>query len=404
MLNNIILNENQEYIVKAAVDWYKNQSSELFQFDGEAGTGKSVVLYNIKHRLGLSDDEVLPIAYTGQAAMVMRTKGFSNAVTCHSGLYYANYSEIKDDNGNVIMDEQFGVPKMKWQFYPRDLRGDGIKLIIVDEAPMVPDYIKYVIDKSGIKTIATGDMGQLPPVKAKSAYLQDGYIYHLTELMRQSKESPLIYIAHRARNGGSIDIGSYNGIVDVIYDDELTDDMLKKANIVICGKNKTRDYFNVKIREQIYGINSDAPIYNDRMICRKNNRFIENDGIFLSNGLVGSVVKPPSIDTYSKNNTYMIDFLPDLGKIPFKDIECDYIYLKSPTDKKLLLKGSPYSKGEKFEFAYASTCHLAQGSEYDSGVYIEEFLNNSIQAKLNYTAITRFKKKLIYVKRRKRFF
>ena len=61
------------------------------------------------------------------------------------------------------------------------------------------------------------------------------------------------------------------------------------------------------------------------------------------------------------------------------------------------IKNSKYHKGEKFEFAYAITTHLSQGAQYPSGIYIQEYLGDDIQNKLNYVGATRFSDYLIYV-------
>ena len=88
----------------------------------------------------------------------------------------------------------------------------------------------------------------------------------------------------------------------------------------------------------------------------------------------------------------------------FKDVDCDYEYFKAPFEKKNAIRNSPYSKGNKFELAYAITTHLSQGSQYGSGVFIEEFLNRSIMKNLIYTGITRFFKKLIFVKQSRKYY
>lgn len=61
-----------------------------------------------------------------------------------------------------------------------------------------------------------------------------------------------------------------------------------------------------------------------------------------------------------------------------------------------------FSKGNKFEYGYAITTHMAQGAEFDHGIYIEEYLNKNINRNLNYVGITRFRFHCIYVKRRPR--
>ena len=82
----MILNKGQEEAATKAVYWFKYSSEQYFSIAGYAGTGKSVVIAEIIRRLGLRTEEILPIAYTGQACTIMRTKGFANACTCHAGL------------------------------------------------------------------------------------------------------------------------------------------------------------------------------------------------------------------------------------------------------------------------------------------------------------------------------
>ena len=44
---NFTLNPGQEFVVRAAVDWFLNSDEQLFQYDGPPGSGKSVVLNEI---------------------------------------------------------------------------------------------------------------------------------------------------------------------------------------------------------------------------------------------------------------------------------------------------------------------------------------------------------------------
>ena len=150
----IILNEGQQKVSDAAVDWYWNSSDTLFQFDGKAGTGKSVVLNDIVSRLMLKPENVLPMAYTGQAAIVMRTKGMMGACTCHSGLFEPVEEPLIDKvTGKVVMDEQFNVPITTMRFIPKSFFNTKIKLMIIDEAWTVPKSFRKVIENTGIKTI-----------------------------------------------------------------------------------------------------------------------------------------------------------------------------------------------------------------------------------------------------------
>ena len=394
----LILNERQQKFVDLAVDWFYNSPSKLLQLAGYAGTGKSVVISEILRRLNLPINDVLPMAYTGQACTIMRKNGLSNACTCHSGLFFVS-KEIDTVNGHPNIDSTFNIPLLKWKFLPKDFSTSSIKLIILDEAWMIPKKFKKYIDNTGIKVIPAGHPGQLPPVADDPGYLVDGDIFFLTDLMRQSKDSAIIYLANRARNGLPLEPGLYNNEALVIYDDELDNEMISRSDIVLCGTNKTRDELNSTIRNKILGICTDYPMIGERIICRKNNWDRNVSDIPLVNGLIGTVVKQPNVSDFN-GEIFSIDFLPDISQIPFIDLKVNYKYINSNhTNKELLLK-NPYICGEIFEYAYSSTVHLSQGSEYSSGVIIEEFMNRNIQNALNYTAISRFKNKLVYVKRR----
>ena len=52
----------------------------------------------------------------------------------------------------------------------------------------------------------------------------------------------------------------------------------------------------------------------------------------------------------------------------------------------------------RFEFAYAVTCHKAQGSEYDFVVVLDESGYFEDGKQWLYTAVTRAKKRLIVVR------
>ncbi len=402
----IVLNKGQQIACDAAIDWFYNSSSTLFQISAEAGCGKSVLVGEIVKRLGLEQEEILPMAYTGQATMVMRTHGLPNACTCHSGLFIPYQEPLLNEYGRPVIDRRFNTPVMKWKFVPRSFVGSNIKLIILDEAWMIPKKFKRHIDNTGIKVIATGDPGQLPPIASEPGYLVDGTIYYLDELMRQDSNSGLVYLARRVRRGFPLEYGMYGNVL-VIGKDELTNDMISNADLVLCGTNKTRNEINNRVRRDILGYYTKFPKVGERIICRQNNWAKEQEsGIPLVNGMAGVVLSPPSaasVDNASK--TFKLDFAPDVAQYyPFWNLEVNYQFLSSDdTNEKEKIKMSRFTRGELFEYAYASTVHLAQGSEYSKGIYIEEYLGRRDQAALNYTAITRFKNQLIIVKNTPRF-
>ena len=395
----IKLNKGQQRIVDDAVKWFKYSSEQVFQIDGEAGTGKSVTINAIISALKLRSNEILPMAFTGQAAIVMRTKGVKNATTLHSGLFDPIEVVVRDENGNPVIDKQLNTPITKWEFIPKDFKNSEIKLFIVDEAWTAPFSFKKIIESHGIKILVAGDSGQLPPVNDRPAYLVDGKIHHLTEFMRQAESSPLLYLSHRARMGKEIEYGMYGNSVLVISQDELDHNILSRGNIVLCAKNYTRDNINREIRHNILHINSDYPLYGERIICKKNNWNKTIDSISLANGLAGTVVSSPDISSFNnKTKTFELDFLPDLLDRPFYELDVNFYYLNGNKTARDQIRNSPFTKGELFEYAYASTVYSAQGSEYDYGIYLEEYMNPRTYFCQNYTAITRFRKGMIYVK------
>lgn len=340
------------------------------------------------------------MTYIGQAANVLRTRGIWSAKTAHSWLYELKEIPILDNKGNPVIDEVFNRPKMRYKFIPRDL--SYVEYVVIDESFTYPLRMKQDVLNVGKPIIATGDVNQLPPVMDKPAFLVDGKIKYLTEIMRQETDSDIPYIADRILKGKSISTGMYRGVL-VIEENDLTDEMIRNSNIVLCGTNRTRDIYNEYIRRNILGFHTRLPLLGEKVICRKNNWNMELDGISLTNGLIGQVAKAPDVESFDGRQFY-IDFKPDLMNISFRNLGCDYDYFISDSNKRNEIKKSPFSVGEKFEFAYTITTHLSQGAQYPSGIYIHEYLHKDIQKNLDYTGITRFKKFLIYVLPSKKYF
>lgn len=394
----MIYTDEQLNLINEAKQWWRRPSDQLFQYTGYAGTGKSVVLFAILEALGVPPIKVAPMSYVGQAAIVMRLKGLLNAKTIHSWLYEAvEVPCVKD--GKPVMDYYFNKPKTEIVFMPKML--DNIDLIFNDEAGTTPEYMAKEILSRGIKVIAAGDLGQLPPIEGKPGFLVNGDIKQLTTPMRQNENSPIYYLATRARKGLPIYKGYYGPNCIVIDEDELTDDMLAWAEVTICGKNSTRDAINKKIRHDILGIKSDFPVKGEQVMCRKNNWEVESDGINLANGLLGTVVNSPGVDGFD-GKTLTIDFKPKNINTVFQGIDIDFEYLLANAFQRNILKNNRYSVGEKFEYANAITCHSSQGGQFRRGIYLEEYLSAEIQNNLNYTGITRFSDSIIYVKKKRK--
>lgn len=401
---NIVLNEQQETIKNQAVHWFLHESSQLFEISGLAGTGKSVLIAEILNSLGLKECEVAAMSYTGQAAIVMRTKGFPNAKSIHSTLY--EMIEVPDEDA-YNTSAKFGVLPMHTEFRLKKILDNQYRLFFIDEAYMVPDSMVHDIMSFGIKVIVAGDSHQLPPVGGDPAFLTGPGVHYLTQLMRQAESDPIVYLSQRAIHGEPIHNGMYGNNVMVINDSDFRPEMVGFADCILCGTNRTREAMNHYVRD-LAGFEGTLPYRGERIICRKNNWEKTLDGISLANGLSGTVLNNPDPSSFDNTRmTFDVDFLPDLCNRIFYKVPVNYDYFSSTIERKNELKSSylaKYMHGELFDFAYCLTTHLAQGAEYNNVIYIEEFLRQQMQNQLNYTGITRAKGSLIYIKKTNKYF
>lgn len=404
----MIFTSEQENIIQEAINWFFGSSKQIFEISGGAGTGKSVVINEIIHRLRLEPWQYISGAYTGTAAIIMRLKGLTNARTLHSIFYRLVEKKMYDkETGLEIIDPKFNTPKKQYEFVPIPIGyiPDQIKLIVIDEGYMVPAYMKYHILKHNIKVLVCGDAQQLPPVEGEPAFLTGEGIHWLTQIMRQNQNNPIVYLANRAIQGLPIHCGLYGNSTIVIESNDFTNDMALNAGNIICCTNKSRDSFNKTIRQLLHR-NDSIPEFGDRVICRKNNWNISINNIALANGLQGYIYSPigPASMHQKDKHLFSMNFLPDLLNVSFDNLIVNYPYIVSDYAERAKIKNNKYTKGELFEFAYAITTHLSQGSEYKCGIFYEEYLNGNDQNSLVYTGITRFRDYMIYVKPSRRFY
>ena len=385
----IQLTDEQEKVISDAVHWYNYSTEQTFELSGSAGTGKSLVLQCIVSRLGLYKDQVAPCAYTGAAAIVMRRNNFMNARTIHSLLY--SYKEEKDKKTKKVIKRVFEFTGVSPE----------VKLIIVDEAGMCDRYIRLDLEKTGVKIIVAGDINQLPPISGETAYFQNpDKIHYLTKIMRQNESSAIVMLSRKLLNHERLYPGNY-GEVLVIQKSEFNNNLekcIKAYGIVLCGLNRTRDSINSTVRETILRYNNPLPNIGERLINRKNlwDKEVDN-GIALVNGTVGRCLTTVDVSKYD-GYAFTIDFKPDFTEDSFTDLEVDYRYFLADyvTRKNINNIFDPTDGRAKMEYAYACTTHVAQGSQFNSGIYLQEFFPHNSN-NLHYTGLTRFREKALYV-------
>lgn len=378
----------QETIINDAINMINSSNSDLFEISGIAGSGKTTVVEEIKKRSGLKN--VIGCALTGQAVSVLQSKNIK-AKTIHSLIY----DLFKEQNG---INEYLDVPNYSLAFKKKSYL-NNIDLLIIDEAYMINETIANDLKSfKNIKKIACGDFLQLPPIDGKPGFLTSPNTRRLLKPFRTDNLSGIYLLSSDIVNNINYINNSYNNVEFIKYD-KLTDDMLLSADVILTSRNKTKFFFNNKIRKLKYFPNSEEsilPVHGERVVFRKNNVKISFNDISLVNGMIGTVIG----ESYKiGKNSFIIHFKPDLIN-DIQAIKCDYNYFIGDSKVKQYMKSnSKYSNGEFLEFAYASTIHSYQGSQANNVIYIDEskYFNPSIRTAMNYTAVTRAVKSLKYI-------
>lgn len=413
------LTQDQERAEEMIREWYLNTDDQIFVLSGYAGTGKTYLLKHVVESLGLkAGKQAVFVAPTGKAASVLVKNG-TPASTIHSLIYVLDEEDFEvDENGEIIR-------KGRLRFLRKEKIGDGIRLIVVDESSMVDNLILRDLLSYKIKCLFCGDNAQLPPVHGANVLLENPD-YQLTEIVRQEKDNPIIALAQMAREGEHFGYGNYGRQAIVISRNLLGKEerrrLFLKASQIIVGRNSTRDRINREIREY-RGIpaQQSMPTDGEKLICTLNDwsRYIDDGREFnLVNGIIGycSNVKEETDDLGSLD--FQAEFLNDkvyalpfdsgiftrgeyahgYGELAVRLANGMYVH---ESDYKILRKVKAQREEQicRFEFAYAITCHKAQGSEFDFVILVDEsYVFREDRARWLYTAITRAKKKLLIIR------
>lgn len=365
---------------------YVNDPEHLYLTNDYIVTHNTTLIRYAIDKLGIDLSEVAFIAYMGKAALQMARNGLP-AQTIHSFIYTYEKVVDTDEDGKILLTES-GKPKTKFVFTLKDHLPKKCQLIVLDEGSMVNGEIGKDILSFGIPVIVLGDLNQLPPVFGKPFFLNNPN-YILTKVMRQAENNPIVWLAHNVLNNETLKYGVY-GKSSVIRKSDLSEFMLNQSDIVLTCTNKLRYEINTLFRENIKNIRKlDIPNVGEKIICRKNNWSKSIDkSIFLTNGMSGTV---DYLDIESFNGKGLkIDFKPDFINKKFKNLTIDYKRLFATPNTNLDNDAFDFTR-EKFEFAYAITTHLSQGSQYGNVIFLNE--KNTFDAdtyrRLQYTAITR---------------
>ena len=182
---------------------------------------------------------------------------------------------------------------------------------------------------------------------------------------------------------------SETGYRNTVYE---ADQKIKTENQIITATNAARDTFNDFIRHDLYN-RGKRPVLSDKVMCRQNNWDCQVAGIYLTNGLIGYIT---DIDRSRSHNGYwIISFQPTFMEREFEGLQLDLKYITSNAAER---KNFGFIKNEKFEYAYAVTCHAMQGSSDNRVLYADQRMRDPYYTKkLRYTAITRARESITIV-------
>lgn len=348
------LSAEQRDIVEALVKGTKKGKYQQ-TLGGFAGTGKTTLVKELRSRL----PNYAVCAFTGKAANVLRKKGLGEAATIHSLIYIP---EPKSRGG------------VEFILRPNvDHAG-----FIVDEASMVNTDLYNDLKSFGLPMIFVGDHGQLEPV-GNNPNLMKAPEFRLEEVHRNAGE--IAKFAEWIRLGKPADEFDTTGKVVYIPAFQKKKVMespkiMTGVDQIICAFNATRQEINNKVRGYL-GFDGKV-VVGDRVICRKNNKKL---GVF--NGMQANV------SSIRKGNLFDIE--NDLGK--FEKVP----HYPEQWGREKVNPEDDYDGSIPFEYAYAVTCHLAQGDEWETVMVVEQVCKHWDHIRWAYTAASRAKNKLLWV-------
>lgn len=427
-------------------------AADAFVLRGYAGTGKTSLVRAIVRWLAKSKQSYLLMAPTGRAAKVLSSYTGKPAYTIHRSIYRRS-------------DDSFGGGR----FVLQENRKKGA-ILIVDEASMISDegefggasvlrdLIEYCQNGVENKLLFIGDLAQLPPIGSvlstalNPKKLKSNFDLHVTscdmrEVVRQALDSGILLNATRMRT--QLATKEYQprfGLSKDVFKvdpyeltEALSDSYADQGDvevIVLTRSNKRANQFNEQIRRQILWREEEIEA-GDRLMVVKNNyhwaaKFQIAD--FIANGDMIEIRKIirteemyglrfadaellllDSEKTKVFEAKIILDVLhhngPSLGDAKLTEMReavvSEYMDLNK-SDRKKKLKENPYLNALQVKFAYAVTCHKAQGGQWksvfiDQGYLTEDMLNQEYLRWL-YTAFTRATEKVYLVQFREDFF
>lgn len=427
----------------------------VFILKGYAGTGKTSLISSLVRTLPRLEMRALLLAPTGRAAKVMSNYSGRGAFTIHKIIYKPKGDPGTQGGGFILQKNYF-----------KDT------VFVVDESSMMADdggmsgnllwdLITFVFSGSGNRLLMVGDTAQLPPVGSDySPALDSGYLQRhyrldadqieLWEVMRQRLESGILFNATVLRQELVVEKPQIriqtNSFKDIYkMTSERLEDGLRYAyqkfgtenTTIVTRSNKSAVQYNLYIRRVIHFFEDEISTGDLLMIVKNNYTYMaESEKVnFLANGDMAEVMKIRSFEDmygfrFATLELRLLDYpeepyfeakvildtlyspSPSLTREEYRKlydaVAEDYADIASKTERQELIRKDPFLNALQVKFAYALTCHKAQGGQWKSVFvdlgYLKDDQVDKDFIRWLYTAMTRASEELYLINFPQQFF
>lgn len=420
-------------------------NESAFILRGYAGTGKTSLIGALVKTIDKLQQKAILLAPTGRAAKVFSGYAGHPAFTIHKKIYrqrsFSNETDNFSLNDNLNTHTLFIVDEASM------ISNDGLSGSMFGSGRLLDDLIRFVYSGTGCRLLLMGDTAQLPPVgetegpalsvEAISSYGLNVRDMTMTEVVRQEKKSGILWNATQLRrlitnNNPCASLPKVRltgfGDVETVQGSELLETITNcysrdgmEQTIIICRSNKRANLYNKGIRNSILDREEELTS-GDMLMIAKNNYFWTRDIKeidFIANGDIAVVRRVrrtkelygfrfaevlltlPDYDDFEIEASILLDTLhSDAPALPrtdsdrlFQSILEDYADIPNKRDRMLKLKADPHYNALQVKYAYAITCHKAQGGQWknvflDQG-YIKDDSLTTEYLRWLYTAFTR---------------
>lgn len=442
--------EQMNFVVALSQFVYHSASHSLMMLTGYAGTGKTSLTGAIVKAMSRSGIKCVLLAPTGRAAHVFGDYSGHPAHTIHRKIYRQqgygstafDLAENKHTNTLFIVDEASMIA---------NYTSDGVAAF--GSGCLLDDLLQYVYSGEGCRLLLMGDDAQLPPVgQVASPALNVGelqahgltvYRMALRDVARQDYNSGVLHNATIVRMSMENDVEvepmlelegwndaqavSSEFLLESIADCYDRDGL--EETIIVTRSNKRATLFNQGIRNTIL-FREDLLTSGDMLLVARNNYYWteQYEGIdFIANGDMARVSRVWG----EVEHRYGLQFATVTLEFPDHDgmeidakivLDClmsDSPALSAQQSERLFnevmveltgdrrarfkeLKKHPYFNALQVKFAYAVTCHKAQGGQWnnvfiDMGGIAPEVRVTLDYKRWLYTAITRARKRVYLI-------